>query len=323
MTNEHDFPVQLIAPYARGELSPEESGFVAAHLAVCEDCRAELRGVEALVGAAPPDALGDLERAALHRAVLAETRGERAVPARRGLGERIAPALGAAALLAVLVVGAVQLSSGLGGGDDAGDAGSGQALEADIEDLAGEPLGLAPAPGVSRGSVSDGAAATEEGAVAGGGSEGREDTASTTSTFSDPPPEELAFNGSPAPYFEPGQRVLSEEALRVLGSSRDPFDGYSRAYGAASVTDRERSSRIQALADASFDPQVVEDCSRAPLAGDPNALPAYGAIGTFDDREVLVLGFATAPSGALDRYDLWVWPLGDCSSPLARFRGPI
>ena len=319
-------PTEELAPFARGELAAPEAERVRAHVAGCRDCSAELATISALGAIDEPAPMNDLERRGLHRGVFEGLRVADS-PARRGLAARIAPALGAAALLAVLVFGGAQvLQGGLSGGDDAEslDSAAGESAQD-----SGGPLGLptserstlsaqdgsgsgsgagdddseAPAPEAAVGDQSS--SRGEEGdAVQGGDYEG-----------------EMLYAGA-EPYFEPGRRTLGREALRHLGSERNPFEDFS-----TQLTLRDaglRDSLARSLAMASFEPRLVRQCVRAVhLSADPRALPAYGAFGDFEGREVLVLGFATGASSRPDRYDIWVWPLGDCTSPAARLQGRI
>lgn len=329
MTDDHDIYSEQLAPYARGEFDASAQSRIEAHLSDCSSCRAELSGLRALLAAAGP-AMDEIERARLHRAVSSAIPVEPAAPARRGIGARIAPALGAAALLALFVFGAAQVFTGAGGDDESGgaDAGAGAVLEADSgEQLADEgmQLGLPPASGkVSAGSATDGSTEpsaqgdTDDGTAAG------EDAGSAGGSGG----SGVAYSARAAePYFEPGPRTLSESALRRLGRARDPFVSFAATYTAGDGTDRD--AQVTSLTMASPEPAEVRSCAEGVLSRDPNALPAYGALGTFEGRYVLALGFVTAPGGPLDRYDIWVWDFGDCSSvagalrPITRLQGRI
>jgi hypothetical protein len=324
MSQESIHPTEELAPYVRGELGAPEAERVRQHIARCRDCAAELAAISALVGSPEPPALNDLERRSLHRGVFEELQVAGS-PARRGLGARIAPALGAAALLAVLVFGGAQvLQGGLSGGDDA-ESSAGVAADSD-DGAAGEgPLGL---PASERTALS-----AQDGASSGSGYEdeapapepalGDETTGRTEEAASqggDAGGEMLYAGGEP--YFEPGRRTLTREALRHLGSQRDPFDAFRALLTLRQVGLRDPLAR--ALATSSFEPRLVRRCIRVVhLSADPRALPAYGAIGDFEGSDVLVLGFATGTSSRPDLYDIWVWPFGDCTSPIARLRGRI
>lgn len=331
MTDEHHPISELLAPYERGELGAPETAAVEDHLASCDECRAELAGVRALFGA-PGPAMEEIERARLRRAVLSATTGQRAEPPGPSLASRIAPALGAAALLALFVFGAAQLFTGGLGGDDSGESATDAAGRADsgsdesalaYQDGA---LGL-PATGPRSSEGLAVGAAPEEDTAEGQSSDG--DTASGDAGGDEPAAAEIADSADPQPYFEPQPRVLSERALHRLGRSRDPFAAFSLAYMAGDGTDRE--ALTTALSLASPEPGEVRACANGVLDQDANAVPAYGALGSFEGRYTLVLGFVTAPraSAALSRYDIWVWNFGDCSaavnrlSPITRLGGRI
>lgn len=331
MTEQHEHFSEQIGLLARGELAPADRAALEAHLDGCRDCQAELKGVRALLGVSgAPDASSDgpmsepmneIERARLHRSVLGATTGEQTggsdTSARRGMGARIAPALGAAALFALFAFGATQLFTGMGDqSESSADAGAGMAAEGSDDSADAGPLGLPPSVGARSGAaVGDSTLEGPESDAAAGGGDGGEATQESTSsqsTFAAAPPQ---------PYFEPGPRVISEPALRRLGSQRDPFQSFSFSYRAGDGTDRD--ALTTALAMGSPEPAEVRTCAAGVLDLDPNALPAYGTLGTLDGEYVLALGFVTARRGPLDRYEIRVWTVGDCMTPIARFSGRI
>ena len=326
MTDQHERFSEQMAPYVRGELPAPEAASLEAHLETCEECSVELRGVRALVSMSPQP-LDEMERARLHRAVLAATTGERTYErgssARRGIAARIAPALGAAALFALFVFGAAQVFTG-SSGDESGagaDSAAGAALEGNAEELArdGGPLGLPPAGAAGKresAAVGDQATAQDgDGAAEGTG----DPAAGNSSAYSET--EAAALAGPPQPYFEPGPRLLSDPALRRLGSKRDPFNSFASAYRTGDGTDRD--ALTTALSMASPEPAEVRTCADGVFDLDPNALPAYGALGTYQGEYVLALGFVTAREGPLNNYEIWVWRVGDCAMPLTRISGRI
>ena len=325
MTDQHEqFSDQMLS-YARGELAGAEAAALETHLVDCEECRAELKGVQALaeMGSGDLDApMSEMERARVHREVLGATTGEQTssahAPARRSIASRIAPALGAAALFALFAFGATQLFTGMGGDDEsAGDAGAGMAAEsneAELED--GGPLGLPPAAAARSGPVASNDSALQ-GDVDGGTGEG---------TGGEGPGEEVASGSAfgaadPQPYFEPGPRTFTDSAFRRLGETRDPFDSFAAMYRAGDGTDRD--ALTTQLAMTSPEPGEVRTCANGVLDLDPHALPAYGALGTYEGGYVLALGFVTAPQGPLRNFEIWVWNVGDCTSPVTRIGGRI
>lgn len=330
MTEEHHRISEILAPYQRGELGAPENAEVEKHLASCEGCRSELAAVRALFGA-PVPAMEEIERARLHRAVLSGTKGGRAIAPGPSLA-RVASALGAAALFALFAFGAAQLFTGglsgsgesaTGGGADS-DSGAGAPEAATVP--SGYQDGVLGLP-ASHPRLSSGAA---DGRNGDGGAGGQSSNASSSAESGDEPAAtEIAASEGPPPYFEPQPRVLSEQALHRLGRTRDPFAAFSLAYRAGDGVDRR--GQTTALSLASPEPGEVRACADRVMAQDRNAVPAYGALGTFEGRYAIALGFVTAPraSGALSRYDIWVWDFGDCSSavdglsPIARLRGRI
>lgn len=118
----------LLRPLVAGELDERSARAVRDHLESCELCRAELGAVRA-VSADEGHTLTDVERTRLERDVLAATRrlgtpSEGRSATRRHLwGQRLVPALAAAATLAVIAVGAANLLTGASDGGDQGAAG--------------------------------------------------------------------------------------------------------------------------------------------------------------------------------------------------------
>lgn len=110
--------------YALGELGPERTREVEDHLRSCVECRSELVAVRALA-VAEPETMNDLERARLRQGVRAAVGPVGEVSKGRG-PRRLHAALGAAALIAIAVVGGyfgLQGELGLNGGDAGGGGG--------------------------------------------------------------------------------------------------------------------------------------------------------------------------------------------------------
>jgi hypothetical protein len=123
---DHDRCSEALWPFLRGELPPTEAETVATHLATCAECTEE-RDALAVMLAVEVEPLSSDERARLAQAVVAQRRAEVvAFAPRKALWrKRMSPALGAAALIAVVAVSAVWFGSA--SDDDGG--GSGDALE--------------------------------------------------------------------------------------------------------------------------------------------------------------------------------------------------
>jgi hypothetical protein len=129
----------LLGGYAAGALDDTAAAAVRSHLERCRECSAELTAIEA-IGVGPDDAMSANERAALRAAVAAATGSTRptatpqAVPRRERTPKQwrvgLAPALAAAAIVAVVAVGIATFAgmvtgtSGEGGGAvaDGGEA---------------------------------------------------------------------------------------------------------------------------------------------------------------------------------------------------------
>ncbi|MGH2755955.1 MAG: zf-HC2 domain-containing protein, partial [Actinomycetota bacterium] len=143
MNLEHERCSELLGPLLRGELSERETALVKEHLAGCEECRAERLGLEALAGApgvmaVSAEPLSELERARLHRAVSAALPHPRTIvpDTPKPWVARLAPYLGAAAALVLVVFGVTQMDlggsdedAGFSTRDEAGDGGAGRAPE--------------------------------------------------------------------------------------------------------------------------------------------------------------------------------------------------
>jgi anti-sigma factor RsiW len=127
MTMNHERCSESLGAWLRGELPASEAEEVAAHVEECADCARE-RDALGLLLALDVEPLVEEERARLERAVLAQRRAEVIAwaPTRPSWRARLAPALGAAALIALVAVGAVYV--GLDGGADEDQAGAPEAV---------------------------------------------------------------------------------------------------------------------------------------------------------------------------------------------------
>ena len=151
----HDAWSELLLEFTRGELDRARSEDLEAHLRSCADCRAELTALRALLEA-PGAKMTEAERTELHSALQAGHAGN-VVPLvprpspERSFMRRLAPALGAAALL--MIGGVAVLQGGLLGGSDGSSGGAvggsgGAALENQqsdalgARDLGGRPVWL-------------------------------------------------------------------------------------------------------------------------------------------------------------------------------------
>jgi hypothetical protein len=126
----HEEWSELLRAFAVGGLDRETSRELESHLRSCAECRSELAAVTAVLE--PDEApLSQSERANLHAALAGRLEDTAAVvplsrPSQRPWLRRLAPALGAAALL---LIGGVAVFQGLGGSGSAGsDAGGASAV---------------------------------------------------------------------------------------------------------------------------------------------------------------------------------------------------
>lgn len=152
---DHETCSELLTAYTAGELDSERREAVAVHLRGCTECRSEALGVSMLLSA-PVQPLTEAERGELHRRIAARTAGRPVVRPRRARGEwrrRVAPALGAAAVLAVVAAGIFYAGAGLSGddaGSTAGTAGPRPAVESAPEAGGAQDAAGGGAPGPAR-----------------------------------------------------------------------------------------------------------------------------------------------------------------------------
>ena len=152
---DHERCSELLGGFLEGSLEAEATRAVERHLAGCAPCRAERAALEALRGGDAAPMTAD-ERAALHAAVGRATSEAEVVPlarsrassASRGWARRLAPALGAAALAALIAVGVATLGDGITGSDSeaggaSGAGGEGERVQAPLEAEEGTNADLA------------------------------------------------------------------------------------------------------------------------------------------------------------------------------------
>jgi anti-sigma factor RsiW len=303
MTIPQDHPTEKLRPLLMGELSEREATIVEAHVAICPDCRSEGRALEMLLSDVPE--MDEVERARLRRGVAEALAGEAPPSPRRA--SRLAPALGVAATILLLVAGAVWVGTNLTGLDDAGEE---AAPELTGEEA--EPDQFGPE---AREWLDDPDAPAREAAPAG---EALQQTTGARTLMKD----------GPQPLFRSDVGDFGPPALRRLGTAGDEFRRFASAYHAAAATPTARRMFVESLAqqadDSSIRPQI-RACAQEIISDPPGPLlPAYGATGSFEDRPALVLGFVHGVGpGPLDRFMLWVWPRGECAAVLYHEAGRI
>jgi Putative zinc-finger len=135
----HELCSEYLPRFLVGDLEQEQRAAVELHLADCVECRAERHALEALIR--PAATLSATERAELHTALdreLPTVVDGAPAPAPSRAGERsrrwrsrLAPALGAAAVVALVAVGVATLSGGLGDAQNAFEVSGGGGGQAD------------------------------------------------------------------------------------------------------------------------------------------------------------------------------------------------
>ena len=302
-TMRHEEVSEVLVDYARGDLDAATKASVDEHLSGCRICAAELKAVSVLHLEQAP--LSDAERSRLHRAV-AEQVGPspaRQSPLRRARwAARVAPALGAAALVALGVVGALGLITGEGGDELGGRSGAedGGALTG-VGDGGGDQ-GAASKHRRARGADKDGAQA-----------EGVEESSEAGD------PEAASIAGALEPTFDPTTAPLTERDLSAL-ARKTGYDAFDSSGAPNRMANREvlLVEQLSRMAPKAVRGQV-RSCARSVTSrGQEQLFATFGTLTEVDDRPSLVLGFIW-PGPPQDRtgYMLWAWPRGSCEEPLA------
>jgi Putative zinc-finger len=299
----HSEVSEVLGDYAHGRLDAPTAASVEHHLAGCAECASELKAVTVLQAEQAP--LSDIERARLHRAV-----GETVKPApsrqrsathRGGWAARVAPALGAAALLALIAVGASTLLTGEGADESGGaDAGGSALTEESREKGAGGKEGPEARP-----------------RKAAGADEGTADTDGQQFDGAAPDAEGLA--DTLEPRFQPTTAPLDEKDLARLADRT----GYKSAL-ATKVANRSMGSegylvgRLSNMAPKPVRDQVRTCARRVRSQREEQVFATYGTLTEVSNRPSLVLGFIwQGPPQDRPGYMLWAWPRGSCEQPLA------
>ena len=298
-TIDHERCSELLGPLVRGQLDASEPALALEHLEACSACREEKAGLEALTSA-EVSPMSESERgrirAALERELeVAARRPSSQAPApgpppQRARWARLAPAFGAAILL-VAIGGFLYGATRTGG--ERSEAPPGAATGRSRQSADAE----AAAPESARSSLSE--------------------TASVPRPFFSPHTPSLEAGdlerlGRNAVFVQFARSYTVKDAARLRG----PF-ALELARAAASLG---RGGAFEAEARA----RQVRRCAQNMMERRPSILPAYASFASLDGRRVLVLGFVEAsPSGRLDRFLVWAWPVSTCQSPVARHEGEI
>ena len=307
----HERCSELLGSYSEGRMDDAARADVEAHLATCPDCSLELAGLTALrVGEIEPMTGPEREviTAAVRAAVAGDTGPSRSANWSTLWGRRMAPALGAAALVAIAVVGYVS-------------------FQADESDL--------PAAGTTTQEVDRSTNAPVEDATAEDADAETFGTATGTSNEAGGPAADTAQSQemqikagtdaiAPGRIAAPVAVVIEDRFARTaftpdLFAPRDARTAKNSGAGGVGATD--------ALLYAADDPLLqsrVEECARMAIETSPYPLtPSYAAH--FPDDDILVLGFVWRDevSGALN-FELRGWRGASCDrvSPIYR-SGPV
>ena len=256
--------------------------------------RAEKRGLQALIGApevmkVSAEELSDIERARLRKAVSAAMPGSRTIVSEpsKPWTARIAPYLGAAAVVILVAFGVTQFD--LGGSDSESSSDGGAAVQESDEGSSGEDA--------PEGGGGDTAGVAEDAPAP---------NPSFESTAGVIQRSELRNFGSKEEPFVTFSRTFAVEDAEALGTKflSDLDDAATRTTN----TSEESLS----------DEDTITECGEQVLEAQDNpTLPAYAGYGELERKAVLMMGFvySAEDSGPLDKFMLWIWPRGDCSVP--------
>ena len=297
----HERCSELLGQFARDELDDEQVGAIEGHLAACDDCRQELRGLMALLDY-QFEGLTGTELVRLERAITAAMKADRdevtpVTPLEpRGESRRSFAGvfLGAAATLLVVTFAILSLQGGEDNGDGGGDAAVAPESDA-AEGGAGDIKG--PHPVFAAGATALGTASKEE----------SEDNLEA---------ERNALFVS---------NTLTDADLERVGKSR-LFQRFAAAYDSEDAAALQDQFVAELAQDAGSGAGTVTLCSRNTLeASTGPALPVVGSFARFDGDRALLLGFiyTDRSEGPLNRYSVWVWPRGSCDSPLRTASGNV
>lgn len=288
-----------------GTLPSEDAADVEAHIAACDECRAELRGLE-LLRSGQSEALSATERGTLERGVMAGIAGEpeeatvTPLEPRRRAAARVAGVLGAAAVVVAL---GTFMYLGSSGGDDESALGGADTAQVENEE----------------GAVEDRRAAEDADRKANGGGGAAAQGEAGTEAASDAAAATTALK-APTPKFRVEDEPLTAADLQKRGESSLESVTFAASYSADDA-DRDGSrTLLEQLVEAADEAagntvgDQVEECAEQVLDTRDPTIPTFGSVGELDGQEVLVLGFAWSrtSSGPLDRYMVWAWERGSC-----------
>lgn len=311
----HEDVSALLRSYAEDGLGKDQRARVQDHLGSCAECRAELGVVTALM-AAPARPMDDLERAALHQAVRTEIALAQA-PRMQRWGRRLAPALGAAAILAVIAVGIVSLDRdaiqpGRQVEAPAGTTNDEQAEEQQLDD--GED-----------GTTATSQAAADSAGGSGGGSAGTTSSGKAARNSGSVPAAGGALQGSQLDSELNRDRAGVTIVRRSFASARfDPGNLVAIAgdLAAGPSAESDAGSDTQALyATGRAGPwrATVARCIERTVSASPLELTATSAT-VYRHEDIVVITFVWVDDSRALNYEVRGWRNRDCDRPSPIYR---
>lgn len=300
----HERCSELLGAFASGELDAQHRTQVEGHLSSCRDCSLELAAIEAL---AAPDLveMTGVERDRLTGAVRAALLPPRRAAWSARWGRRVAPAVGAAALLAIVALAVVSLPGDRSLPDTATGGGTTtEQVEGDEAELKG-----APAPAAQEPTTETLQGGTDDSAT-GGAAAGKVTTNSGR----------LALPGSTA-LRAAVSTTVSEQDFATVGLDL-------RSLVPAKLPRRVMAYRaVEPLADSAPNERVgdlIRSCSDRAIATSLVPLVATSAT-YFPSDDLLVIGFVWVEGSTGDLYyEIRGWRAGRCDrvTPIYR-RGVV
>jgi hypothetical protein len=308
----HERCSELLADYLAGELDHEQHRLVEDHLEHCAQCSVERAGLAALRPAEAGEGLTGDERAMLRAGVLGAIRdsdsatgplrdeSDAVVVPLGGRGARAGKYLGIAAMLAILAVGSLFVFRGGGLGVSSGSDDSGAE------------------------SAVDNAGDSDDSGQAGGGDEdtsaqGRVEESAPFTRF-DIPPHVQSDRGD---ISESDLDRFGRQAAPALTSLADESADPRSKDLLANKAPEESLERLAARARAALALDDVSECGRTALEELARpGLATYATTATFEGEDVVIIAFVTGDRRP-DRYAVFAFPRGDCTTILTSTEGPL
>ena len=320
--DDHTHISEQLRAYVEGSLPPERAAEIRAHVSNCEECAAELMAVESLMEL-PDESPSELEAQRLHHGVFEALRSAtpEAAPVQPVTAApfryRLAQALGAAALLAV-IGGMAYVTLFRSEGEQFAGEGAGSVAEVgeQMADIGSELKFRQPQPSpelggartFEEGSLDTSTQNEKVGVTSGEGAGGGDERA----------PLADAVSATPRPLYVRGAGIINDRTLTLVGRFGLPLVLFPEAYTPEQAMDLQ-TSFLQQLANAAETDARSEQvlrCGSSVLARPHPVLPALATFGRLDNETTLVMAFAwsDSPGGRLDRFMVWTWRSGDCEA---------